>query len=214
MFHALSHARWSLGDTLSALPHLTRLVVSDNALDGALPASGYEQLDVFDVQGNQFDYPPPSLLSSLCVSGRLACGGVGVTSCQAFGDAYTVRIDSPEECIKCEAPIYSALALSGMALLFFGGLATYAYLINRYPTMLKAGVSTASILLTHLQTVSIVVQLRLAWPQSVDAAASYLIVNGLNLQAARPSVPVRPCTLHPLPPCYSLAGSAARVPGG
>ena len=42
--------RWGLGETLRGLPHLTRLVVSDNAMGGALPASGYEQLDVFDVQ--------------------------------------------------------------------------------------------------------------------------------------------------------------------
>ena len=65
-----------------------------------------------------------------------------------------------------------------------GGLGAYAYLINKYPNSLKAWVSTASILVTHLQTTAIVAQLRLAWPQSVETATSFLVVNGLNLQAA------------------------------
>lgn len=182
----------ALAGMLGSLPYLKRLVLRDNSLPAKLPATGYTQLDVLDLRGNQFDYPPPDMISSLCVSGELSCGGVGVSSCQAFGEGFVVRLDAPEECVDCrDGPLASVLALGGMFLVFLGGLFTYAYFINKAnkegkENPMKKWVSTVSIMVSHLQTTAIVAKLRLAWPQSFETAANFLIVDGLNLQAARP----------------------------
>ena len=87
---------------------------------------------------------------------------------------------------RCRGQLPSILAISGVILLFCTGVVSYAFCINRHPTKLKKWVSTVSILVTHLQTVNIIQDLRVHWPSSVDTAFSILVVNGLQLEAARP----------------------------
>ena len=64
--------------------------------------------------------------------------------------------------------------------------ALYAFFALRHPATLKHWVSTFSILMAHLQTLSIVAKLRLNWPQSAEAVFSAMVVNGLQLDGARP----------------------------
>ena len=73
-----------------------------------------------------------------------------------------------------------------MLLLFCCGVVSYAFFIHRHPTKLKKWVSTVSILVTHLQTINIISKLRVHWPSSVEASFAILVVNGLQLDAARP----------------------------
>ena len=78
------------------------------------------------------------------------------------------------------------MALIAMLLLFFVAVFTYAYLINRQRDQTKLWVSTASILVTQLQTLNVIAKLRVRWPPSAETFFALLIVNGLQLEAARP----------------------------
>ena len=145
---------------------LQEVDLSKNKLSGQMPGAGFDRLSLLDLSGNTFSYPPPQALKRACAGSKLACPGQAPTSCQAFGThfvvsclpplrrprhppcpahhplccspAYQVRIDKPTECVECDGPVPSILALAGMACAFVGGLALYAYFINKYPSSLKA----------------------------------------------------------------------------
>jgi hypothetical protein len=130
-----------------------------------------------------------SAIRDTCEDGR-DCIGLPPQSCLAYGlnglNNYVVRSDDPTQCVQCIDKLYAILALCGLMVAFAAMLISYAIMMLKYPSALKQWVSTFSIIICHLQTVSIVSSLRLAWPQSAEKVFAVLIVNGFNLDAARP----------------------------
>ena len=59
------------------------------------------------------------------------------------------------------------------------------------PDALKTWVSTASIILTHMQTLAIFSRLRLAWPDSAQTVMTAVLVTNIQLDAARPELACR-----------------------
>ena len=76
-------------------------------------------------------------------------------------------------CVYCEEWWQPLLLLGGLTLIGMVGLLLYIWLIGRHPESMTKWVSTVAILVAHVQTVSIVANLRLLWPASVTAVASF-----------------------------------------
>ena len=142
---------------------------------------------------NGFSYDDDSSLLSLFTRCRtdpgLACEGLPPLSCKAFGDNSVVSLEDPNKCVGCSTSVSVTVAVMvGLLLLFVACLVGYIRLISRYPDALRKGVSTASLLIGHMQTVSILTSLRLSWPTSVLEAQrwAFFPVDFLDLGATRP----------------------------
>ena len=66
------------------------------------------------------------------------------------------------------------------------GLAVYVWFIQTHPESLTKVISTVSILISHVQTLSIIMNLRLSWPPSAEAVTSAMVVNVFELETLRP----------------------------
>ncbi|KAL1496050.1 hypothetical protein AB1Y20_014679 [Prymnesium parvum] len=193
--------RGSFNSTLGLFEHLQELDLSNNSLAGPLPSrldqlmtSG--QLREVKLSQNSFSYPPPASLIAACNAKfrNFKCLGLPPHSCAAFGPkTYVVRSDKEDECLACPSRILAVLVLSVLVLSVFLGIAVYAYLINRYPEALRTWISTLSIILTHMQTVSILARIRLAWPSSAQQVMNLVLITNVNLDisAARPECAIQ-----------------------
>ena len=90
------------------------------------------------------------------------------------------------ECVECGDVLPPILLMSALFTFTVFALGFYIWLINKYPSSLKRWVSTSSILINHVQTIAIVGNLRLDWPQSVIAVTGALSFNVLNVSIIRP----------------------------
>ena len=81
-----------------------------------------------------------------------------------------MRTDAASQCISCHEAWVSAARLGALVGAFFTMLGAYNFLLLTHPAALKNWVATGSIIIAHLQTVSIVARLRLAWPASAQLA--------------------------------------------
>ena len=173
------------------LPHLQSLNLANNSISGQLPVSDLGALSLlsFDLTNNDFEYPPPLLVQELCLSGKMVCPGYPPYSCRAFSKFkdFVVAADSPTACVECGPKWVSTLALIGFSSLFVLLLSAYLFCITqKQSSIVKDGMSTVSIFITHLQTIDIVSKMRLSWPISTEAVFRMTIVNGLTFEAARP----------------------------
>lgn len=108
-------------------------------------------------------------------------------SCTAFGDEFEVEATSGQSCVPCTLPRpWPVVIMGSMVVLFVLFAIAYATVMVLRPAYLKHLFSTIGIFIGHLQTITILTNLRLAWPQSTVAVKSFLVVNGLQLDAARP----------------------------
>ena len=175
----------TLPNVFNALPKLSSLDVSDNSLGRGLPSSltalgnGAEAgADLrLHLDGNAFSYPASERTGTLdrlvqrCKDAEFTCLGLPPKSCTAFGGSdgdWMVQAKNPDTCEQCGGLDTQILILSVGMTLFVTALASYLYLIHRYPESIRKGVSTASIIITHLQTVAILRLLQLHWPPSVE----------------------------------------------
>ena len=194
-----NNLRGELPEALCALhPHLVQLDVRGNRLSGALPEC-VTSLAVVDLGDNDFWYVEADgtlrrLISRCRGSSSTYCTGVPPLSCDAFGPSYQVRSDDSSLCVACP-PLSQSLLLQFAALLFFA-LLLVAYLravqhFRRLGEKLDLWINTAAIFFCHLQTVSIVGTLKLAWPPSVEALTEIASVDILSLGATRPECTLR-----------------------
>lgn len=172
----------------ASLSFLTVLDLRNNSLHGSLPidtdyAGTFRRLEF---SSNAFEYPPPPQLLAVCLSGEIFCEGYPPESCDAFGPTYVTKTDVPTQCVACEEPWISILLTVLVLVLFILMLAGYAYFMAHHEGLTTQGVSTISIVITHLQTVLILSKIRLAWPPSTKVLFAFLIVDGLNLEGTRP----------------------------
>ena len=172
---------------------LTYLNVEDNQLSGLLPSCLDELDSVVHLSGNTFRYTESSAdmrrLVKMCRDGATDCAGVPPLGCSAFGPLWEVRSDDSERCVKCFPPALSwtlqALLLVCFVLLVYG----YVRLVAAYQRRaekLDLWINTAAIFFCHLQTLSIVATLQLAWPPSVEAITEIASVDFLSVGAVRP----------------------------
>ena len=189
--------RGPLPDGLCDL-NLQILDVRDNDISGRMPRC-FARLGAPSFDHNGFDYveSDPTLreLIERCrTSGDAYCSGVPPLSCGAFGDNYQVRSDDSQRCVECPS-LGQSIALQLVALLLFAALVVgYVRVVASYQRLgekLDLWINTAAIFFCHLQTVSIVGTLKLAWPASVELLTEIASVDFLSLGAVRPECTLR-----------------------
>lgn len=168
------------------LDYLSILDLRNNRLSGALPSNITFGFSRIELSNNSFEYPPPPALLAACLSGQISCRGYPPESCAAFGENFVPRSDAATLCVKCDEAWISIVLTVTVLFLFTTILVGYAYFMSHHEGITTQGVSTIAIIITHLQTVFIVSKLRLAWPPSTKALFQWLVVDGLNLEGARP----------------------------
>ena len=165
---------------MARLPYLKLLNVANNSLAGHLP-------DVRDAQplqcggtalelgGNAFNYDEARTVALLgrCRGAGAGCGdGLPPNSCVAFGGDFQVNLDDPSRCTDCGAHnwVVPLLIVLVVGLLGTGLVCFYVWLVTRHPSAMRKGISTASLVFTHLVTLTLIVgNLQLVWPPSVQA---------------------------------------------
>ena len=96
--------------------------------------------------------------------------------CSSINDNYSATIADPRQCSFCsEATIGQAVMLIISASLGFLAIgAAYIVILLRYPQALKSWASSITILICHMQTISIIGSIGLPMPVSVQAIMSAL----------------------------------------
>ncbi len=179
------------GDALrdrACFPALEHLAIANNSITGAVPGWVVaRQISRLDLMNNELDYSRRGSLLVACYGAGMECTGTPPTSCRAFGTEMEVEASSGKVCVRCELrtpwPLFILIAMLSLFVIF---TVSYALLMVLRPHLLKYLFSTISIFIAHLQTLTIVSSLKLAWPPSTKKAMSFLVVNGLQLEAARP----------------------------
>ena len=174
---------------LACFPQLATLDLSGSGFGGPLPLEWLDaafrggQLSELRLRGNALEYPSGGASGQLLAQLVIECMGVGAsvlceglppTSCDAFGADFRLAASDATRCVRCEPGSFvpAVVGISVLTLVLVGSIALYIYLVRRYvgkekKASLRKGVSTVAILIAHMQTVSIVGYLRLAWPPSV-----------------------------------------------
>lgn len=168
------------------LGFLAVLNLKGNRLSGALPANASYDFAWMELSNNSFKYPPPAALLASCLSGRIRCSGYPPESCDAFGEQFMPSATKALVCVECEDPWVSIVLTILIVILFILLLFVYAYFMSRHEGLTTQGVSTVSIILCHMQTVGVIGKLRLAWPPTAKVVMEWVIIDGLNLDGARP----------------------------
>ena len=84
------------------------------------------------------------------------------------------------------SPLFSPLSSLISSILSSVLSSTDVWFIQTHPESLTKVISTVSILISHVQTLSIIMNLRLSWPPSAEAVTSAMVVNVLELETLRP----------------------------
>lgn len=191
------------GVTATCFRRLRILDLTNSRFTGALPVSLLDaglrtgQLDQLRLRGNELSYPSGTQAELLlrqvvaeCKSlgSNVLCEGLPPVSCDAFGPAFRLSASDPSQCIECDPGSFlkAILGVSLISALLLSLIATYIYLVRKYKSSIKAGVATVAILLAHLQTVSIVGYLQLAWPPSVTVITSTMSLSFIDFDFVRP----------------------------
>ena len=189
----------TLPEGLGHLTALESLSLRANQLSGSIPfelytlADGHRLTDI-DLSANDFDYEASeALLDNLLpvcqATGReMNCDGLPPFVCDAFGPQgedetayYMVSISNSNGCVRCDGWLVPLVTLSLLAVLFVIMLCSYVTFMWRHPERMKTVVTTFSILISHVQTLSIITNLRLAWPESVETVTWLGLALGLGL---------------------------------
>ena len=97
-----------------------------------------------------------------------------------------VSITSGSRCVKCVGVLWPAVSIGAAGTVMLVGLCAYVWFIQAHPESLTKVISTVSILISHVQTLSIIMNLRLSWPPSAEAVTSAMVVNVLEIETLRP----------------------------
>ena len=191
------------------------------ALPPCVAGDTYDLVDLSDNEFGYYESSPTlrSLISRCRTSPDLACSGVPPQSCSSFGDDYVVRSDDSERCVRCPDATLGVLLQVAVLLVFALLIVAYAstplfqvvvplpvgayapsshrrYVrlvahFQRLGEKLDLWINTAAIFFCHLQTLSIIGTLKLAWPPSVEAITEIASVDFLSLGSVRPECTLR-----------------------
>ena len=137
---------------------------------------------------NAFGYDEAIVVALLsrCRGSGAGCGdGLPPISCVSFGGDYQVNLEEPSRCTDCGAHnwVVPLLIVLAVALLSVALLCGYVWLVTRHPSAMRKGISTASLVFTHLVTLTLIVgNLQLVWPPSVKAMVEISSLNFLSMQ--------------------------------
>ena len=182
----------------SLLPNLRKLDVGGNKLKGRM-AECFKDLDDVSFDDNEFDYGTNDpilreLIDNCRTSSDASCSGVPPLSCDAFGDNFEVSSVNSEVCVACPELGVSLTLQLGVLALFVFIVWGYVKMVEHYEGLgerLDLWINTAAIFFCHLQTLSIIGTLKLAWPQSVLTLTQVVTVDFLSLGAVRPECAIR-----------------------
>ena len=125
-----------------------------------------------------------------CRLTALSCDGLpmGGGTCAAFGEGFVVNAANPDLCTQCSDGdrATSVLAVLTLVVSVVALLAFYICLVRRYQNSMRAGVTTVSILVAHVQTIAIVGNLRLHWPPSVEQFTEVVSLSFVDASYLRP----------------------------
>ena len=142
------------------------LLLNSNGLVGAIPSWTLSVGSELRLGGNGFDYrESDATLHALFRRCRLepdvTCDEVPPGTCDAFGGELAVSLDDPSHCVSCNDLSGTIAATVVVILVSLLVLVGYVRMIQRDPTALRKYVTTISILVAHMQTVSILTTLQL-----------------------------------------------------
>ena len=164
----------SISGTLPVLDKLSQLSyfnAVNNRLSGTLPSlSELPLLTDFMLANNSFTYSTTT--NKRCIFGNVNCEGVPPYGCSAFEGDWRESITDSNACVSCTVPY--AIVLIGVGIVLMVGFCIIIRLAVQDRSSLKRWVSTATILINHAQTASIIASLRLEWPNSLIELASAL----------------------------------------
>jgi len=109
---------------------------------------------VVDVSFNRFDYDASSQLTNVvqrCKEPAFSCIGLPPVSCSAFGPGWMVKARDPDTCEPCASILLSITLLGVGSVLLVLGVGGYIWFITKYPDAIQRTVSTATIVLNHVQ---------------------------------------------------------------
>lgn len=170
----------------NCLPSLTMInLTQTRGITGRIPEwllgrLGSGQMTNFLLEHNSFNNPTepafaPTIKSMWrsCTAGGVSCSGVPPVACNAFDkpplDYYEVKL-SGMECVRCPN-FLEVLGLAAIVITILVGLAlivgVYTYVVQRYPEYAKSHVASCLILISHLQTLTIIGSMHLGWPQVI-----------------------------------------------
>ena len=164
LFYKLFTIDGFLNETLSTLAHLKVLVLRNNSkLSGAIPEVVRDwalqgSLSRLDLRDTAFSYPPPVGLQQICdrTNSGLDCSGLPPYTCSAFGASHEVSSSDNTRCTRCTTTLVAGLSVAGMLLAFFLVMGGYAYINIKYPERTTQITSTIGILISHLQTLTLI----------------------------------------------------------
>ena len=166
-------AGWS---SVTALQALSVLDVESNGLDGQLPTALSQMPEPVELHldGNNFDFIEESYneLFRACRAAR--CSGLPPESCKAFGTTWRPSFDNANECVPCENAQFAFACAIGGGLLVLIAAAAYVTVLLKFPVAFERWGGTITLVLTHVQTLSILGSLAVDWPQSTRFAFSGL----------------------------------------
>ena len=171
-----------------ALNGLERVDLSGNGLKGPIPRSlidlagaGNSRLTKLEITDNFFEYDPlrdrAAQLSRVCTVKSITCSGVPPESCQALGDAKEFRpsFEAADLCVHCSgnAQLGFYFAVGGGILVVLVSI-SYVVVLVKFPVAFARWGGTLTLAFSHVQTLSIIGSLSVAWPPSAQVAFSGL----------------------------------------
>ncbi|KAL1529009.1 hypothetical protein AB1Y20_010330 [Prymnesium parvum] len=189
------------GSLAACAPRLRDIDLSNNGFSDYLPkwllsvASAPGGVNRVLLTGNRFIYPTNNTLAALslrdelekgivrrCRQPAVECSGLPFVSCEAFGTnsqqanyTFVPSLVDPTKCQQCDSLVGPFILVGSLAFLTMLTLFVYVYLVGKYPEATQQWVATFSIVMYHANTLSIIGDLRLEWPSSVN-----LLTNSLS----------------------------------
>ena len=194
----------SLPDSLGQLESLQYIDLTGNKLTGVFPQElvlrasvlnrgefqAWARLESLKI-GEQnrdigFTYPIGGANPLTCLDLYDECEGMPPNQCSAYGTFYKTSSADINECVQCGSQAFAIFAVAGISTGFFMMAAMYAWFTIKYPDSTTQFVSTASILLSHMQTMNLIGRMKLTWPPSSSTALQLFAVDGFSFEAGRP----------------------------
>ena len=116
------------------------------------------------------------------------CVGLPPSDCTSFGTLWVVDLQDLRKCRRCATPALAVAGTVAMTVLFFTMLSAYAYCNVKFPERTTQFVSTTSIFIAHMQTISLISELKVGWPPSALATFKWTAALGISFDigVARP----------------------------
>jgi hypothetical protein len=174
---------------IGQLSQLKCLNLFSNGLKGDIPKelTNLTRLTMIDLSKNAFNYPPPAEIIKFCdrVFGEVECRGLPPEGCDAFGNM-NLSFDFTR-CVQCGEKWVTAVLLIVFGILGFLGVRKLSDVINKYPNSVGETVASISILTSHSQMITVILEMKTSVPPTVES--SLWIYSPLSMPSALLTTP-------------------------